>query len=311
MLTACGVKTLACGNISPAFSSVVQRSAKMDVMTLEVSSFQLERIERFAPHIAVWLNLSPNHLDRYASMNEYRTAKLRIFENQTTDDFVIVNYRDELPPLTAKKITFSAYETGGDFELRDGAICFHGRPVLDVTKAKLRGVHNVENMMAALAVGHVRGLSFELMAASVLQFSAPAHRCEHVRELDGINYINDSKSTSLDSLEKALLAQERPVVLIAGGKDKGFEFDSLTTIVAERARRVILIGEMADRIAKSWGESVPCEKAASLEEAVRMARGAARSGDVVLFSPGTSSYDMFQNYIQRGEQFRDLVQHLN
>jgi len=133
MLNACGVRTLAAGNIGPAFSAVVSKSAELDVMTLEVSSFQLEEIRAFRPRIAVWLNLTPDHLDRYKSVEEYRAAKLRVFENQTEQDFAIVNLRDELPPFKAKTITFSAYEPGGDFELRNGVIFYHGEAVLQMS----------------------------------------------------------------------------------------------------------------------------------------------------------------------------------
>ena len=310
MFNGCGVRTLACGNISPAFAAVVRKSTDLDVMTVEVSSFQLEKIRAFKPHIAVWLNFSANHLDRHPTMEAYLAAKLRIFENQTVDDFAIVNLRDALPPLAAKKITFSAYQTGGDFELRDGVIFHHGVAVLKMADTKLRGLHNAENLIAALAVGHAHGLSFERMAAPLRTYTALPHRCEFVRRLEEIDYINDSKSTNLDSLEKALLSESRPVVLIAGGKDKGFAFDSLAEVVKDKVQHAVLIGQMADSVAASWRGSVPCEKAGSLAEAVTIARTRATTGGVVLFSPGTSSFDMFKNYEDRGNQFRELVQSL-
>jgi UDP-N-acetylmuramoylalanine--D-glutamate ligase len=310
MLNACGLRTFAAGNISPAFSAVVRESAACGVMTLEVSSFQLEAIETFRPRVAVYLNLSANHLDRYPSMTEYRTAKLRLFENQTAEDFAVVNFCEKLPPLKAQVTTFSAYKSGGDFDLRGNVIHFRGVPVFDMKEARLKGQHNAENVMAALAVGHCLGLDFSAMAAPVREFSAPAHRCELVRTLDGVDWVNDSKCTSLDAMQKALLAEERPVVLIAGGKDKGFEFDSVAQLVAARCHYAVLIGEMAARIGKSWSGGVPCARATSLADAVNAARAKARSGDMVLFSPGTSSFDMFKNYIDRGDQFRALVQSL-
>jgi UDP-N-acetylmuramoylalanine--D-glutamate ligase len=311
VLNACGVRTFAAGNISPAFSAVVHESAACGVMTLEVSSFQLEAIETFRPHVAVYLNLSPNHLDRYPSMAEYRTAKLRLFENQTVEDFAIVNFCEELPQLKARVVTFSAYKLGGDFDLRGSVIHFKNAPVFDMKEARLKGRHNAENVMAALAVGHCLGLDFAAMAAPVREFSAPAHRCELVRTLHGVDWVNDSKCTSLDAMQKALLAEERPVVLIAGGKDKGFEFDAVAQLVAERCHDAVLIGEMSARIEKSWSGGISCTRAASLADAVAAARTKARHGDVVLFSPGTSSFDMFKNYIDRGDQFRALVQALH
>jgi UDP-N-acetylmuramoylalanine--D-glutamate ligase len=310
MLNSCGVRTLASGNIGPAFAATVRKSAGLDVMTLEVSSFQLEQIRNFRPRVAVWLNLTPDHLDRYASMEEYRAAKLRIFENQTAEDFAVVNLRDDLPPLAAKRITFSAYAQGGDFEFHDGVIHHHGVPALRMIDANLRGLHNVENLMAALGVGFALGLTIEQMAPALCSYKALPHRCELVRELDGVAYVNDSKATNLDALEKALLSETRPVVLIAGGKDKGFEFDSITSLVAQKTRAVVLIGEMSDRIASCWRPKARCEKAPSLACAVEMARAVAQGGDVVLFSPGTSSFDMFKNYADRGNQFRAIVQAL-
>jgi len=164
--------------------------------------------------------------------------------------------------------------------------------------------------MAAMAVGHLMGLGFDRMAAPLCAYTPQPHRCELVRTLDGVDYFNDSKATNLDALEKALLSETRPVVLIAGGKDKGFEFGSIADLIARKVHHVVLIGEMAGRIAALWESRVPCEQAASLSDAVQRARGRARPGDVVLFSPGTSSFDMFKSYADRGDQFRNLIQSL-
>jgi UDP-N-acetylmuramoylalanine--D-glutamate ligase len=309
MLNGCGVKTVASGNIGPAFSAKVQQSKDLDLMTLEVSSFQLEQIRRFRAHIAVWLNFAADHLDRYQSLEEYRAAKLRIFENQTAEDWAVVNYRDDLPPLAARSLTFSAFAAGGDFDLREGTIFHHGSAVLSLAETHLRGAHNAENLMAALGVGVACGLDFAQMLPPLMEYRALPHRCEYVRTVDGIDYINDSKGTNLDSVEKALLSETRPVVLIAGGKDKGFSYAPLTEIVAAHCRAVVTLGEMADRIEALWRDRVPCFNAGrSLEKAVTLAREAAQPGDIVLFSPGTSSFDMFQNYADRGQQFRALVQ---
>ncbi len=309
MLLGCGVKTVACGNIGPAFSAKVVEGRAMDVITVEVSSFQLEEIRTFRPTVAVWLGFAPDHLDRYPSMQAYFEAKARIFENQTADDWAIVNLRDKLPPLKARRITFSAYERGGDFDLRDGVIHFEGKPVLKMADTNLRGSHNAENLMAALATGLTRGLDFAQMIPPLRAYTALPHRCELVRTLDGVDYVNDSKATNLDSLEKALAGETRKVVLIAGGKDKGFEFDSVTDLVAEKCRCAVLLGEMASRIEKLWAPRVPCINVGpSLEKALYTARSQAQAGDIVLFSPGTSSFDMFRNYAERGNQFRQLVQ---
>jgi UDP-N-acetylmuramoylalanine--D-glutamate ligase len=310
-LKGCGVKTVACGNIGPAFSAKVMEGRELDVMTVEISSFQLEEIRWFRPRIAVWLGFAPDHLDRYPDLESYYAAKVRIFENQTSHDWAVVNFRDKLPPIRAKKITFSAYAAGGDFDLRDGVIHHHGKPVLAIRETKLRGSHNAENLMATLGVGVALGLDLAAMKAPLCAYQPLPHRCELIRVIEGVDYVNDSKATNLDSLEKALAGETRPVVLIAGGKDKGFEFDSVTELVASKCRCAVLIGEMADRIEKIWSPRVRCLNAGrSLERALALARESAVSGDLVLFSPGTSSFDMFKNYADRGNQFRQLVQNL-
>ena len=311
MLNACGVKTVAAGNIGPAFSARVRESEHLDVMTLEVSSFQLETIHRFHCQTSVWLGFAADHLDRYNSMDEYYAAKIRIFENQTADDWAVVNYRDKLPALQAKKITFSAYVPDGDFSLRDGVIHFRGERVLAMADTHLRGSHNAENLMATLGVGFVRGLGFAQMVPPLCEYKPLPHRCEILRTVNGVEWVNDSKGTNPDSVEKALHSETRPVVLIAGGKDKGFEYDLLTDLVAARCRAVVVLGEMADRIEAIWKSRLPVSNAGwSLEKAVELAHGLAQPGDVVLFSPGTSSFDMFKNYADRGNQFRALVQAL-
>ena len=309
MLKACGVRTMASGNIGLPFATAVRSSHELDVMVLEVSSFQLETIRTFRPQVSVWLNLSPNHLDRYPGMKEYREAKLRIFENQTASDIAVVNAASELPPLAARKITFSAHRKDADFTLDGSVISFEGRKILDQNETRLQGIHNAENLMAALAIGHALDVEFDLMAGAVTDYTAPAHRCEFVRTLDGVRWINDSKATNLDAMEMAIRSQTAPIILIAGGKDKGFEFDAIAPLVRERVRAAVLIGEMKDRIAGSWRDT-PCHKSQSLEEAVRGAADLAEPGDVVLFSPGTSSFDMFRNYGERGNLFKTQAQQL-
>ena len=310
MLNDCGQKTIACGNIGKPLSEVAREKIKYDVLTVEVSSFQLETIQTFHPSIALWLNFAPDHLDRYRSVAEYRAAKLRLFENQTADDVVIVNAIESLPELRARKITFSAYSNRADFRLAEGGIVFENKPVLRLNQTKLRGSHNIENLMATLAAGHARGLAFEKMVPPLCAYEPRPHRCEFVRQIGGVDYINDSKATNLDAVEKALLAQSKPVVLIAGGKDKGFTFEPLRALVKEKVRSTILIGEMAERIARDWDGVVKTELATSLADAVDRAHTTAKSGEVVLFSPGTSSFDMFKSYADRGDQFRALVQAL-
>jgi UDP-N-acetylmuramoylalanine--D-glutamate ligase len=307
MLNACGQRTIACGNIGKPLSEVAREKHPLDVLTVEVSSFQLEAIRTFHPVIAVWLNFAPDHLDRYHSVAEYRAAKLRIFENQTEQDVAVVHAAEALPKIRPRRITFSAYSDRADFRVSDGAIVYENQPVLRLSDTKLRGLHNIENLMATLAVGVARGLSFAQMVPALRDYEPRPHRCEFVRELDGVEYVNDSKATNLDAVEKALTAQTKPVLLIAGGKDKGFTFDPLRPLVKDKVRSAVLIGEMAGSIKRSWDGAVNCEIATSLANAVERAHAVAKPGDVVLFSPGTSSFDMFKSYADRGDQFRALV----
>jgi UDP-N-acetylmuramoylalanine--D-glutamate ligase len=310
MLNACGQRTIACGNIGKPLSEVAREKTQFDVLTVEVSSFQLETIQTFRPSISLWLNFAPDHLDRYRSVADYRAAKLRIFENQTAGDVAVVNAIERLPGVSARTITFSAYADSADFRLSEGAIVFQNEAVLRLSDTKLRGLHNIENLMATLGAGMARGLSFREMVPPLCVYEPRPHRCEFVRELGGVTYVNDSKATNLDAVEKALRAQTKPVILIAGGKDKGFTFDPLRSLVKEKVRSTILIGEMAERVARSWSGVVKSEIASSLADAVERAHAVAKPGEIVLFSPGTSSFDMFKSYADRGDQFRALVQAL-
>jgi UDP-N-acetylmuramoylalanine--D-glutamate ligase len=310
MLNACGQRTIACGNIGKPLSEVARENKPFDVLTVEVSSFQLETIQTFHPSVSLWLNFAPDHLDRYRFVADYRAAKLRIFENQTEKDVAVINVAETLPEIRPRKITFSAYTDQADFRLSDGAIVYQNDAVLRLADTKLRGSHNIENLMATLAAGLARGLSFREMLPPLCAYQPRPHRCEFVREVGGVGYINDSKATNLDAVEKALHAQSKPVILIAGGKDKGFTFDPLRSLVKEKVRSAILIGEMAESIRRSWNGAAKSEIANSLADAVERAHTIAKAGEVVLFSPGTSSFDMFKSYADRGDQFRALVQAL-
>src|SRR4029077_4810972 len=186
-----------------------------------------------------------------------------------------------------RKIAVNAYTDRADFRLAEGFIVYENRPVLRLAEAKLRGLHNIENLMATLAVGAARGLSFDKMVPPLCAYEPQPHRCEFVRQIAGVDYINDSKATNLDAVEKALQAQTKPVVLIAGGKDKGFTFETLRALVKEKVRATILIGEMAKQIARDWDGAVKSEFATSLADAVERAHAMAKSGEIVLFSPGT------------------------
>jgi UDP-N-acetylmuramoylalanine--D-glutamate ligase len=203
-------------------------------------------------------------------------------------------------------VTFSAGGEDADYTLAEGWICRRGERIVKQDETRLPGLHNAENLMAAFAIGAGLGVADADLATAIGDFRPPVHRCESVRELDGVRWVNDSKATNLDAVQMALRSQGGPVVLICGGKDKGFGFDPLLPLVREKVRVAVLIGEMRERIAQAW-PGVDCRPCESLEAAVTEARRAARSGDTVLLSPGTSSFDMFRNYGERGERFKAAV----
>ncbi|MFV1993854.1 MAG: UDP-N-acetylmuramoyl-L-alanine--D-glutamate ligase [Verrucomicrobiales bacterium] len=307
ILSAGGQRSVAAGNYGRAFSDVLLSLESYDVITLEVSSFQLESIVDFRPRISVWLNFAPDHLDRYKDLEEYREAKLRIFENQRADDFAVINVRDEVGAIAPAVTTFSAFEGSGDYRLEGAEILFREEPICDFGSIRLRGRHNAENLMAALEVGRLRGLSFPEMERAVSDYTPPAHRGEWVGNVAGHDFINDSKATNLHALEQSLRSQREAVVLIAGGVEKGLDFASISAAVKQKVSHVVAIGECRGSILAAWAATVACESAEGLEEAVSQAVAAAAPGQTVLFSPGTSSFDMFKSYEERGDFFRDIV----
>jgi len=319
-------KTVAAGNIGRPLCDVVEQTRELDFLTLEVSSFQLETIEYFRPAVAVLLNITPDHLDRYASMAEYTRAKARLFENQQAFDWAVMQsealakIRSLNLPVPSKVITFSANNRRADIYL-DRDLIISRLPdwtglLLDMDTCQLRGPHNAENLMAALAVGRVLRLPLEQMAEPLRAFTPAPHRCERVGEINGIQFVNDSKATNLDAVEKALLsmpgrnAAEPNVLLIAGGKDKGLEYHDIGPLLARRVKHAFLLGETRERIRAAWSLFTPCTPVDSLLEAVSKAYDNAETGDIVLLSPACSSFDMFQNYQHRGDLFRQAVRQL-
>ena len=228
-------------------------------MVLEVSSFQLEHIVEFRPRISVHLNLTPDHLDRYGSMEEYEVAKWQIFRNQTADDYAIVNVTVRLPEIAARKITFSVNGAAADYQLIDGWLVARGEPVLEQSRTNLIGPHNAENMLAALAVADLHALPREKTIEALCAYHPLPHRCEKVAVIDGVTFINDSKATNIDALEKALMAMRAPVVLLAGGKDKGLDFTGLRPPCSgKRSRRSTSIGQMTEKAVRDVHTAVPC-----------------------------------------------------
>lgn len=310
------------GNIGTALTGMSASLGKGGVLVAEVSSFQLDSIAEFRPCAAAVLNLTPNHLDRYPSEDDYYLSKLGITRNQTADDALVLNADDPNTLRLRKKITVRAREyrfsAAGEPEqgafVRAGKILFRDgtreSAVLPVAELALPGRHNLYNALAAVALAGVRGIPAERMQGVLRTFKGIEHRIEFVRELAGVSYFNDSKATTVDSLKVALLSMKGPAVLIAGGRDKKADFSVVRDLVGKRARMVITLGEASDKIEKAWAGAVAIRRAPSMEAAIALAAREARAGDSVLLSPACTSYDMYGNFEERGRHFKKIVEAL-
>jgi UDP-N-acetylmuramoylalanine--D-glutamate ligase len=319
-------KTALCGHRGRPVCSVVPETKELDYLLLQVNSFQLETTQFFRPAVAVLLNVSPDHMDRYASHADYVRANARLFQNQQPFDWAIVQsealaqLRSLDIPLNSKTITFSANNRRADIYLDRGMLISRlpdwSGPLMNMDHCQLRGAHNAENLMAALAVGHVLRLPLDTMVDGLKSQSPGAHRFELVAEIDGVKFINDSKATNVDALHKALLSVpvgtggQPNIWLIAGGKDKGLEYHYVGPLLSERVKGAFLIGEAREKIRAAWSLFTPCTPVSSLLEAIKAAARSAVPGDVVLLSPACSSFDQFRNFQHRGEVFRQAVNEL-
>ncbi|MEO5711874.1 MAG: UDP-N-acetylmuramoyl-L-alanine--D-glutamate ligase [Luteolibacter sp.] len=301
----------ACGNYGIPFAEVVLQTSPPAVVSLELSSFQLETIRTLHPVVAVWLNFAPDHMDRYPTVEAYRAAKLRIFENQTAEDVAVVRTGENLPPMAAGVVTFSTTDESADWFSNGLTIVHGGETLLHMDRdTSLRGLHNAENTMAAMAACAALGVSTPVMREALHGYAPPPHRCELIRTLDGVEYLNDSKATNLHALESALRSQTRPVVLIAGGKEKGLDYSPVVPLLREKALAAVTFGQIARPLADLFSNAVSCQSVSTLSDAVATARSLAPRGSTILLSPGTSSFDQFTGYEQRGNAFRDLVHQL-
>ncbi|MFH0877377.1 MAG: Mur ligase family protein [Candidatus Omnitrophota bacterium] len=288
VLKAAGRNAHVLGNIGRPFSQNVLSVQPQDFVVLEVSSFQLETIKNFHPRVALILNLTPDHMDRYVDIAAYLQAKKRIFANQGSEDWLVLNYGDEfLRPLAdqakARVLFFNNNEESEDFN---------------------------QNQMAVLAVTRVLGVDRQVCVDVFKGFKGVEHRLEFVRELGGVEFINDSKATNIDSTIWALKNTRRPAVLIAGGRDKGSDFSSINALVREKVKYAVLVGEASKRIAGAWEGVLPYSAVATYAEAVCLAQQKAQAGDCVLLSPMCKSFDMFTDYEHRGRVFKELVHQL-
>ncbi len=345
MLRKGGFKTLLGGNIGNALSEEILKIVKgetinakgegkdvnflRDFVVVEVSSFQLDSIDRFRPHIATVLNITPDHLDRYHSMSEYRSSKARISENQAEGDFILLNADD---PETAKigdersrsaaggpdlfyfsrskKVKGMYYKDGQIYCNIPGLPSLSDHPFIEAGEIKIKGVHNLENAMAASAMALLAGCPKRAVIESLREFPGLEHRLEFVRELDGVRYINDSKGTNVGAVMKSVESFDGPVVLIAGGRDKAGDFSALRDLVSRKVKALVLMGEAAEKIKGALGDATDTVMARDLKDAVARCREKAAKGDVILLSPACASFDMFRDFEDRGRQFKKIVAEL-
>ncbi len=317
MLRADGKSAFVGGNIGNPLINFTSGPQKEDWAVVELSSFQLEGIRKFRPRIAVLLNITEDHLDRYPTFREYASAKGRIFESQGAEDIAVINADDPLAFQFAHRVKsqvllFSSERPvpAGCF-LRRGEILFQGpdgrRERFRLDRMKIRGAHNLENFMAAIAACKSCGCARDALQGTIDEFDGLEHRLEWVRNLDGVKFFNDSKGTNVGAVIKSLASFEEPIWLIAGGRDKEGDYGPLKSLIAGKVKGVALIGEARERMFGALAELTETVKLDSLEDAVRWAWSRARPGDVVLLSPACSSYDMFLNYQERGRRFKAIV----
>ena len=316
MLQKAGKKTLVAGNIGNALTETPHLLHGQDWIVVELSSFQLEDIDTFRPRVATILNITQDHLDRYADITAYGEAKARVFEKQHKDDVLVLNFDDPLvralaPRAPSRIVPFSRFEKheNGAY-VENGALVVRKEVICPVDEILIKGVHNLENSMAAAAVALAAGADRSSVATVLREFPGLEHRLEFVREKDGITYINDSKGTNVGAVLKSVEGFTRPVVLIAGGLDKGSDFSPLFDLFRQKVKLLILIGKAAEKMAKAVGTATETVFAKTLQEAVQLAAKRAASGDVVLLSPACASFDMFKDFEDRGRQFKEAVRKL-
>jgi UDP-N-acetylmuramoylalanine--D-glutamate ligase len=323
LLKNAGIKSQVGGNIGTPLLSLTETSTDDGWTVAELSSFQLETIKDFRPNVGICLNVTPNHLDRYDSFQDYAEAKRRLFMNQTVEDVAVLNADDEITEGWAAELKANVVLFSVKRELNDGMflrgndlICRAGRKEKVLTtrgEIFLRGLHNVENVLAALAAGLACGASPESMRETVKEFKGVEHRIEFVAEIDSVKFYNDSKATSVDATSKALEALsggEGKTVLILGGRGKNAPYAPLIGLIESSVRSLVLIGEDADNIESQMSGHADIIRADSLQDAVAKGFAAASRGDAVLLAPACASFDMFRSFEERGTVFKSAVKEL-
>ena len=322
ILRASGTPVLVGGNIGVPAIALVEQSQPAGWNVLEVSSFQLETTQQFRPRIAVLLNITPDHLDRHGSMENYIAAKERIFANQTAEDLLVLHADDEHTQHAAARAKSQVYWFSAKRPVRQGTFIYQDvvvfrateqtavQPILPVREIPLKGAHNVENVLAAVCAARLAGVPAETIRAAVAGFRAVEHRLEFVAQVRGVDYYNDSKATNVDAAAKAILSFAGGIHLILGGKDKNSDYTLLRPLLQERVRAVYTLGAAAEKIAQQIAGATTVQACETLEQAVAAAAAQAKAGEIVLLAPACSSFDQFENYEHRGRVFKQCVQAL-
>jgi UDP-N-acetylmuramoylalanine--D-glutamate ligase len=316
VLMECGIACQVGGNIGTAVTSMVETSADDRWNVLELSSFQLETISRFHARIGACLNLSPDHLDRHHTMENYVDAKARLLETQRPGDQAVLNYDDAACRALASRTHADVYWFSATqpvpcgMSLQHAEIAWNGTPFMDRAVIRLRGTHNLENAMAAAAVAHLAGTPLEGIGPAISSFPGVEHRIEFVRDLRGVDYYNDSKATNVDATLKAIDAFAGPLWIVLGGKDKGSPYAPLGEPLSAKAKAALLIGAARPLIERDLSGFVPLVDCGTLAEAVLYAAEHASAGDTVLLAPACASFDQFESFEERGRVFKHLVQNL-
>jgi UDP-N-acetylmuramoylalanine--D-glutamate ligase len=321
MISKSRYKAFVGGNIGTPLTDYLLSREPADCAVLEVSSFQLDIMDSFSPDIAILLNISPDHLDRYESYDDYVASKLKIVAQQKEDQFAILNNDDELlrntEPSGHGKVLRYGLESGRNQEaFVEGERVFAQIPgrkpgSFSLTNFNLPGSHNRGNLMAGVLAGMVLDLDQDCIQRSIDEFKGLSYRLEWLRKINNVDYYNDSKATNIDAALKAIKSFNRPIVLIAGGRHKGADYFPLVEGARGLVKQVVLLGEARELLEKAFRNLCPCTLVEDMQQAVEMAASLAQPGDVVLLAPACSSFDMFQDYVQRGEVFKSIVEGLS
>lgn len=321
VLNECGLKSFVAGNIGLAFSEIVLDVKKDDYVSLETSSFQLDYIKNFRAKISMILNITIDHLDRYDNKFEnYVASKYRIFENQTDSDALIINDDNEAlcnyeikTKAAIKKFSFTKKPANGVFVESNFAIYFENgieKFRFNLNDLFIRGEHNWQNAMAVIIAAKLLGVNNEKLTKALCSFRGVEHRLELVKEIDGVKYINDSKATNIDSVIYALKSFDNPIILILGGKDKGNDYSQINDLILSKVKKIYALGSSREKIFKFFHKTMKVEIKETLKECVDSASKEARSGDIVLLSPACASWDQYENFEQRGNEFKKIVETL-